>query len=75
MLRDPRFPMDPEKNWGPKRKAGRQQEAVTEGNDSATGRRGGQGVVKGRGAEFYIEQNKERAALLRAQRAAAKSLS
>ena len=75
MLRGPRFPMNPEKNWGPKRKAGRQQEVVTEGDDSATARRGGQGVAKGRGAEFYIEQNKERAALLRAQRAAAKSLS
>ena len=80
----PRFLGNPEKNWGPKRKAGRlndgeAEEAGAEGNphrkNSERHQRNqrDENGVKGRGAEYYKELNKEKAEAVRAMRAAARA--
>ena len=73
-----RYPMNPEKNWGPKRKAGRQnQTGVDEGEDQDQKQSERMTVVtsavegeKGRGKAFYIAQNKEKGEVVRIQREA-----
>jgi len=80
----PRFLANPEKNWGPKRKAGRQNDGEAEGEgaqgnpSSRNSERHKRSLrdengVKGRGADFYINQNKEKAEQVRAMRDAARA--
>jgi len=80
----PRFLANPEKNWGPKRKAGRLNDGEAEGPDaegnpnrksSERHRRSqrSEDGVKGRGADYYKEQNKEKAEAVRAMRDAARA--
>ncbi len=74
----PRYPMNPEKGWGPKRKAGRQMQTGDDAANDEEMETGGGGVrgkgeeERGRGKAFYLELNKDKGDLIRQQRAAAR---